>query len=599
MIKIIKNLYFILSHRERQHLFVLVAMISSMAVLDALGVASILPFMAVLTNPELVQTNNFLNWAFRLSHSVGVETTNQFLFVLGVMVLVLFVAALMFKVVTTYAQTKFALMCESNISSRLVEAYLRQKYSWFLGQNSAELGKAILTEVHVAVDSGLLPLMTAFAQGAVTLSILALLVVVDGSLAIAIGLTLGCLYLTIYFSMSGWLKRLGHLRIKANQARFKLVSEAFGAIKEIKVAGLEVIYTKHFRKAANDHANGQAMSRIIGQLPRFVLEAIAFGGLLLILLYKFSSSQGVVEALPIMALYALAGYRLMPALQQIYQAFTQLRFVGPALDTLVSDLNNRSPKNQPYDAACDIKLKKEIKLDGVSYAYPDTTQPALKELSFIISAGSKVGFVGPTGSGKTTVLDVILGVLAPQHGTLSVDGLTISERNLRSWQRAIGYVPQDIYLLDDTIAANIAFCANANDIDLNNVERAAKLAHLHEFVTHTLPDAYSTMVGERGVRLSGGQRQRIGIARALYQCPQILILDEATSALDNVTEHKVMESINSLGSDITIILIAHRLSTVRQCDEIYLLVDGQIAASGTYDRLVKSSETFAALAAET
>jgi len=592
----LKKLLSLLTSPERKRAGLLMGMILMMAFLDMLGVASILPFMAVLANPELVQTNTVLNTAFITSSHIGIYTTEQFLFALGVLVFVLLVTSLAFKALTTYAQTRFALMREYSIGKRLVEAYLHQPYSWFLNRHSADLGKTILSEVGTVIGNGMIPLMTLMAQGMVALALLILLLVVDPLLALSVGVVLGLAYAGIFVVMSGWLKRLGQARVKANQARYTAVSEAFGAAKEVKVGGLEQAYIQRFSKPAEIYAKGQATAQIIAQLPRFALEGIAFGGMLLVMLYLMTKSGSFAAALPIIALYAFAGYRLMPALQQIYGAFTQLRFAGPALDALHKDISSLQTTDAQRGYITSLPLTQAITLSQVSYCYPNAPHPALKGIDLMIPAHNTVGFVGATGSGKTTTVDVILGLLEPQEGSLSVDGHPITAANRRHWQRAIGYVPQHIYLADDSVAANIAFGVNARDIDQQAVERAAKIANLHEFVVNDLPRGYATTVGERGVRLSGGQRQRIGIARALYHNPQVLILDEATSALDNLTEQAVMEAVNNLGHDITIILIAHRLTTVRQCDQIYLLERGEVKAKGTFDELLETNKQFELMA---
>lgn len=594
--QLLKKILALLTPPERKRAGVLMGMILVMAFLDMLGVASILPFMAVLANPELVQTNAALNTAFTLSRHIGIHTSEQFLFALGVLVFVLLVFSLAFKALTTYAQIRFALMREYSIGKRLVDGYLHQTYSWFLNRHSADLGKTILSEVSTVIGNGMIPLMTLMAQSTVALALLILLIIVDPLLALSVGVVLGLAYASIFAVISGWLKRLGQARIDANQARFTAVSEAFGAAKEVKVGGLEQAYIQRFAKPAEIFAKGQATVSVIGQLPRFALEAIAFGGMLLVMLYLMAKSGSFASALPIIALYAFAGYRLMPALQQIYGAFTQLRFAGPAIDALHQDLMSLQATDAQPGHINPLPLTQAITLSQVSYRYPNAPQPALKGIDLTIPAHSTVGFVGATGSGKTTTVDVILGLLEPQEGHLSIDGQPIIAANRRQWQRAIGYVPQHIYLADDSVAANIAFGVDAKDIDQKAVERAAKIANLHEFVVSDLPHGYATTVGERGVRLSGGQRQRIGIARVLYHSPQVLILDEATSALDNLTEQAVMEAVNNLGNDITIILIAHRLSTVRQCDQIYLLERGEVKVSGTYDELRANSQQFAAMA---
>jgi ATP-binding cassette, subfamily B, bacterial PglK len=438
-----------------------------------------------LANPELVQTNAVLNTAFQAASSIlGIHTTQQFLFALGVLVFVLLVTSLAFKALTTYAQTRFALMREYSIGKRLVEGYLHQPYSWFLNRHSADLGKTILSEVGTVISSGMMPLMTLMAQGTVAIALLILLIVVDPLLALSVGLVLGASYVAIFGVMSGWLKRLGQARIKANQERFTAVSEAFGAAKEVKIGGLEQAYIQRFSKPAETFAKGQASAKVIQQVPRYALEAIAFGGMLLVMLYLMTRSGSFAAALPIIALYAFAGYRLMPALQQIYGAVTQLRFAGPALDALHADLTSLQAADAPTAHRTPMPLQHAIALEQVSYRYPNAPHPALKNIDLTIPAHSTIGFVGATGSGKTTTVDVILGLLEPQHGHLRIDGKAITTANRRQWQRAIGYVPQHIYLADDSVAANIVFGVTAHEIDQQAVERAAKIANLHEFVVN-------------------------------------------------------------------------------------------------------------------
>lgn len=588
----IKKLLDLLTPLERKRAALLLGMVLVMAMFDMVGVASIMPFMAVLANPELLKTNLILNAAY---NNLGFADPQKFLFALGMLVFVLLVVSLAFKGLTTYAQLRFTLMREYSISKRLVEGYLYQPYSWFLSRHSADLGKTILSEVGSVIFNCVIPMMTLIAQGAVAIALLTLLLLIDPKLAIIVGLTLASAYVLIFKATQGLLSRMGQERVNANQGRFTAVSEAFGAFKEVKVGGLEQVYIKRFASPAQTFALHQATAQVFSQLPRFALEAIAFGGMLLVVLYLMAESGSFASALPIIALYAFAGYRLMPALQQIYGAVTQLRFAGPALDALHADLMSLKPAyaNPSQDV---LTFRQAITLNQIYYRYPNAPQPALKNLSLTIPAKKTVGLVGSTGSGKTTTVDLILGLLEAQEGTLAVDGQIINENNRRAWQRSIGYVPQQIYLADDTVAANIAFGLDAKDIDQASVERVAKIANLHDFVAKELPQQYQTTVGERGVRLSGGQRQRIGIARALYHNPQVLILDEATSALDNLTEQAVMEAVNYLGHEITIILIAHRLSTVKACDTIFLLEKGELKAQGTFDELTHSDERFRAMA---
>ena len=590
--KTLKKLLDLLTVPERKRAGSLVGVILVMAMLDMVGVASIMPFMAVLANPELVATNAFLNAAYT---KLGFTDPQQFLLALGILVFVLLVVSLAFKALTTYAQLRFTFMREYSIGKRLVESYLHQPYSWFLSRHSADLGKNILSEVSTVGANGVLPMMNLIAQGATGIALLTLLILIDPKLALIVGLTLSSAYALVFIATQRLLTRLGTERVKANQSRFTTLSEAFGASKEVKVGGLEQAYIQRFADPAQTYALHTATSQVIGQLPRFALEAIAFGGMLLVVLYLMVQSGSFASALPIIGLYAFAGYRLMPALQQIYGAVTQMRFAAPAIDALHADLMSLQPAH-PNPSQDIISLQQAITLNQIQYRYPNAPKLALKNLSLTIPAKSTVGLVGATGSGKTTTVDLILGLLEAQEGTLEVDGKAITEHNKRAWQRAIGYVPQQIYLAHDTVAANIAFGLEAKDIDQSSVERAAKIANLHDFVANDLPQQYQTTVGERGVRLSGGQRQRIGIARALYHNPSVLVLDEATSALDNLTEQIVMEAVHNLSHNITIILIAHRLTTVRECDQIFLLEKGDVKARGTFKELLEKSDQFRAMA---
>ena len=591
--QIFKKLLFLLTPHERKRAGLLLVMILIMALLDMIGIASILPFMAVITNPGLVETNYILNYMFQASNIFGVENNQQFLFALGVFVFVILITSLVFKALTNYAQLRYIQMREYSISKRLVEGYLHQPYSWFLGRHSADLGKTILSEVAQVVGGGLRPLMELIAKGVVSIVIIILLILTNPKLALIASISLGGAYGLIFYFIRGFLNRIGKKRLESNQLRFMALSDAFGAIKEVKVGGLEKTYVKHFSDPGKIFALTRSSSQIISKLPRYFLEAIAFGGILLIILYMMVQTGSFNNALPILSLYVFAGYRLIPALQTIYSSITELAFVSPSLDKLHEDIKNLKPFNENQDQGV-LSFNKAITLKNIYYNYPNESRTALKDINLSIPAKTIVGLVGATGSGKTTTVDIILGLLETKKGTLEVDGKVITNQNSRSWQRSIGYVPQHIYLSDDTVAANIAFGVGLKDINQADVEKAVKIANLHEFVMDELPKQYQTTIGERGVRLSGGQRQRIGIARALYHKPQVLILDEATSALDSQTEKAVMDAVNNLSKNITIILIAHRLSTVKKCDQIFLLEKGQLKDQGTFKELIKVNENFRA-----
>ena len=586
--KTLKKILYFLSATEKKKAILLFGMVLVMALLDMLGIASIMPFIAVLGNPDLIETNNVLNSTYMLMGNYGIKTHVQFLFVLGILVFILLVISLAFKGLTTYAQLRFTLMREYSIGKRMVEGHLHQPYSWFLSRHSSDLGKTILSEVGQVIDLAIVPMMTFIAQSTVALAIFILLILIDLKLALIVGFTLSIAYILIYKTTRRFLNHIGKEKFIANEKRFKAINEAFTAAKEVKVGGLEEVYIKRFSDPAQIYARHQASAQIVSQLPRYAMEAIAFGGIILLVLALIARSGNFFNALPIISLYAFAGYRLMPAIQQIYSASTQLRFVEPVVDALYKDFVNLKSKTL-NDNTNTLSIKNSIVMNHVHFNYPNSQRTTLKDINLIIPAKSTVGLIGETGSGKTTTVDLILGLLEAQEGTLEVDGQVINDFNRRSWQRSIGYVPQQVFLADDTIASNIAFGIDPKDINKSDVEYAAKVANLDEFIKGELPQQYNTTVGERGIRLSGGQRQRIGIARALYHKPQLLILDEATSALDSLTEQRVMECIQKLNQNVTTIIIAHRLSTLKDCDIIFLLEKGKLKAKGDFNEIVKSN----------
>lgn len=573
--KIFKKLLFLLSVHERKRVFLLSMMLIISALLETTGVVSILPFVMVLTNPAIVETNFFLNALFKFSSIFGIENKEQFNFALGILVLAVFVISQIFKVFSIYVNNRFVHMREHTISKRLVEGYLHQPYSWFLSKHSAELGKTILSQVHQVIVRGLRPFLDLIARGLVTIILLISLFIIKPTLTATITLTFSSIYFLLYFLARKYITQIGQERLKNDQLRFFAIHEAFGAVKEIKVGGSEENFLKNFSSSSKIFCRTSATSLTLSQSPRYIVDLLAFGGILLLLLDILSRSDSLNGILPILSLYIFAGYRLVPAIQQIYASISQITFCAPSIDKLFDEYGalQLSNKNQDQDL---VTFDSTITLKNIHYNYPGSSNIALKNINLTIASKARLWVVGSTGSGKTTLADIILGLLEPQMGTLEVDKKVITNRNVKSWQRLIGYVPQHIYLSDDTILANIAFGVNPEDINEDIAEKCAKIANLHEFVTYELPDKYQTKIGERGVRLSGGQRQRIGIARALYHNPKLLILDEATNALDTNTEQIVLDAINNISKDITVIIITHRLNTIKNHETIIKLEKGQI-----------------------
>jgi len=596
-ISIIKKIFSLLSSNEKKKAIGLLFMISIMAILDVIGVASIMPFMGVVANPETIESNNYLNLLYNY---FNFKNYDEFLYFLGVCVFLLLVLSLAFKSLTIYFQYQFALLREYTIGRRLLELYLKQPYSWFLSKNSSDLGKTVLSEVHQIIYQGLTPLLMTVAQMVVAFAILLLLLLIDWKLALMVFGILGASYMLIFIFLRKFITKIGNERFNANEERFSSINEAFGAIKTLKIDNLEDFHVNKFSLPAKIYAKRQAAGQVVAQLPKFLLEGIAFGGLLITILYLLSAKGSISEALPILSLYAFAGYRLMPALQQIYTGVSNLKFSQASLDAIHRDLDLLSVPHQKYKEDLKninlINFNKTIQLKDITFGYSNASKNIINQLSLNINKGSHIAFVGETGSGKTTTVDIIMGLLSQDDGDIYIDDKKLNPENTNLWYESIGYVPQHIYLSDDSVISNIAFGVDNDDINISRVKKVAKIAQLHDFITKELTEGYETIVGERGSRLSGGQIQRIGIARALYKNPEILVLDEATSSLDAETEYKVMESIKNIDKNITVIIIAHRINTIKHCEKIFILKDGFVEKEGQYDDLIISSKTFKKLA---
>ncbi|MDO6515544.1 ABC transporter ATP-binding protein [Neptuniibacter sp. 2_MG-2023] len=596
MRNLLKILSLLTIEERRQGLKVLLIIIG-MALLESIGVVSVMPFLAVLGDPEMVHVDPTLNKLFSLAKGNGVDDVDHFLLVLGIGAFVIIIISAVYRVFAHFLLNRFIEMRRDSIGTRLLEVYLYQPYSFFLGRHSGDMSKTVLSEVDQFVHQTLRPAIMMLAYSVVLFCLICVLVIADPRLAASVTVTFGFLYLFVYFLIRSYLDKTGKQRVESNKERFLMASEAFGGIKSIKLRGCESFYMDRFSYASGRFARIYAGHQTLTQAPKFIVEAVAFGGVILlslILLHKQDGSEGdaLGQILPLLGLYAFAAYRIQPATTAIYQGMANLRYGALTVDNLRRDLNIGMPDICKQGISLNKKMGGDIELNGIDYCYPGAKKMSLSGVTLKIPAGSSVGIVGSTGSGKTTLVDVLLGLLRPVKGAVIVDGKPVSDSNLRDWQRSLGYVPQDIFLTDTNIAQNIAYGVPVDDIDMAQVERCARMAQVHDFISQELSDGYYSLTGERGVRLSGGQRQRIGIARALYHEPLIMVFDEATSALDTVTEQAVMKAIESLHHQKTIILIAHRLSTVKKCDNVVVLNGGCIKTQGSFKELSKNDSEF-------
>lgn len=591
-------MYAIIPRSERRQIWWVLAISTLSGLAQMMSIASVMPFMTVVAKPEFIFANPFLNEVY---HYFGFASTNSFLVYMGIVVLVMLAFSNAISVAVIWLLTRTINMSGHLLSKNLISSYLAQPYFFFLNRNTSELGKNILSEVSRVINGILGPALRIGSSLIIGICILILLIAVDPVLTAVVTSVIAGSYLLIYMLLRNRLAFIGASSSVSNTDRYRAVSEALGGVKVIKLSGLEAGFIDRFSSPSQDFANYETQKRLVEQLPRYALETILFGGMLIIIVYLISTKHYIQKTIPLTALYAYAGYRLMPVLQQIFAGLSSIRYYRASLNLLYDDLNQFQDSDEKLHvdttgSQSKIRLAAGIRIEDLCFTYPGSDRQVIHGLNVTIESNSTVGIVGKTGSGKTTLIDLLLGLLYPDSGLILIDGIPLSEGNIRSWQRKVGYVPQEIYLSDDTIARNIAFGIMDEDIKMESVRRAAEIANIDSFITGELRNGYDTKIGERGVRLSGGQRQRLGIARALYNDPDLIVLDEATSALDGVTENVVMDAIKSLYHKKTIIIVAHRLATVKGCDNILLFENGEISQSGNYEYMMANSGRFQELA---
>ena len=589
--------------RERRRLIPLTLAVLVMSLLEVAGIGSLGPFMAVVADPSVIQRQPLLA---SLYEAGAFPSTRAFLIALGLGVFLMVLIATAFKLMVLYVVARYVGNRRYSLGLRLFRQYVYQPYSFFLDHNTSELSKNLLAEVNQVINGVLRPAMDIVVHGVLAAAILLFLVFTNPLVALAAALVFGSMYAGVYGFIRPRLTRFGIELREANRLRFKAAGEAFGAIKDVKILGKEPAFADSYGRATRSFTNTEIAKQIYSTLPANAMQSMSVGFAIALVIALLMVHGSLVQVLPLVAVYGFAVQRLMPNMQKIFTAVAQIRYYAHTVDALYQDMTQMPPAPDLSDKKLVLKplpprrFENDITLNKLSFGYPTSRTPVLKELNLSIPKNTTIGFVGTTGCGKTTLVDLIMGLLEPTAGAVLVDGDPVNpppaEQPIGPWQRNFGYVPQQIYLSDDTIAANIAFGIPEHLRDTAAVETAARVANLHRFITQELPEGYNTIVGERGIRLSGGQRQRVGIARALYHDPDILVMDEATSALDSVTEDAVMDAIHNLMHTKTIILIAHRITTVSECDVICLMERGRIVAQGGYDELLASSERFRAMA---
>lgn len=588
MLDVYRKIYSLCGGDRGRFVFLIIAALF-LAIFEMAAIALIAPFLSLLMRPDMLEKNQYLHKAYLFS---GINDADQFIIGLGIGVLLFYIFTNIYIVLVNNLIMSFSLNQGYKISTKLFATYLSRDYIFFTTNNTAELSRVIFQDVARLTDNVLTPFLMLVSRCASVIAILVLLVVVDPMVTgIAVFLFGGC-YILFFILNRKALIDIGERFSYYNNLRFRLVSEAFGGIKDCKIYGAEHYFTEKYRESSYHDAVNQAKRRILLFIPRYVIETLAIGSLIIFSVFTYiqGKSDGLIATLLV---FSVAAYKIMPAIQIIYTNIGQIKSDKSALDLVLQDIAlAEQGVVTPYLENGNFTFKDILKIKNLSFSYPTASQPVFDSLNLEIEPNTIVGFAGRSGSGKSTLVDIILGLLDYQQGEIIIDNRQLTARNKSGWQTKLGYVPQSIYLLDASLAENIAFGVSKEKIDYQRVRKALVAAQLEELVDHELADGVKTSVGERGARLSGGQRQRIGIARALYRQPEVLILDEATSALDNLTEGLIVDSICKLSGELTIIMIAHRLTTLRQCDKIYVMEKGRITATGKYDELMTNNEYF-------
>ena len=557
-------------------------------ILEVATVGMVLPFIALLNQPALVESHGVIRTIYK---ALSLSSPTTFLALVGAILFVLVVCKNVYLYWLMQLQAKFGYFEAARIAEQLFGRYLAAPYQMHLNRNSADMITTVDYSVDAVFSQVLLFVIVLVTEASVILSIVLFMLATEPKLTLALGVVLGgCAGLLVVY-LRRELADLGEAGIQLRIARLQCLQQGLTSIKDLKVLGREKFFFNEFRDLRQRHATNQARASTVSQMPRQVLEVVVVGGLLLVISIILIEGRATTDTVGVLGLFAMAAFRIMPALNRMVNAYNTIKNGGAAVDEVWADFSAADlAKNLPPSGSEHICFTRELTLRDVSFAYDSSPTPVLENITLHIQPGESIGFVGPSGAGKSTLVDIILGLLAPQSGRVEIDGIDVT-RDPRLWRRLIGYVPQTISLVDDTLRNNIAFGIEPGAIDEARVWKVLGLARLDEFC-RGLPNGLNTMVGERGVRLSGGQRQRIGIARALYHDPKVLIFDEATSALDNESERDITNAIEAMRGDKTLLIIAHRLSTVKRCDRLVLLHNGAIVDIGTFEELMGRREDF-------
>jgi len=594
MLQSIKKIYYLLSRDQRRKLAFLQVLIIFMSFTEVIGVLSIGPFMSLVSDLDQINGDNFISKIYAFT---GILDQKIFIIYSAFAVIILLSFAAIVNIFTIWKISMYAANVGATLSNRLFVYYVQQPWLFHASGNSSELVNKIVQESARLNTMVINPFMQFIARFVMGIIMILAMIIYNPVVAIAAILIFGFSYYMLFILSRIRLKKNGEIISDQQAKRFKVMSEGFGGIKDTLILGRQSSFINQFISSSNKMAHAAGNTNTLTLYPKYLLELLAYTGVVSLVIYLIFNNNGQIESvLPTLAIFSLAGFKILPAFQLCYSSISVIRANLSSFESLEDDLANSvlSLENEDWNQSFvqgQWDFKSTISAKNISFQYPSSREIILHDINFEIAAGEFIGLVGSSGSGKSTFIDILLGLIQPISGDIFIDGEKLDASNIRKWQNSIGVVSQNIFLADASIRENIAFGLPKNEIDESQVILGAKLANLETFIS-SLPDGLDTRVGERGIQLSGGQRQRIGIARALYNNANVLIFDEATSALDGVTEKKVMDAIYNLAGTKTIITIAHRIATVKKCDSIFLLDQGKIIERGTFDSLSSKNKLF-------
>lgn len=568
-----KRIMKVFDSRQKVQLVFLLFMTIIGSGLELMGVSAIMPFVNVVVDPQSITESGWMTFLYELFH---METASQFLVLLAFVLVAVYICKNMFLILLYNYQYKFTYQGQKRLECKLLSCYMHQDYSFHLSQNSAKLQRNILQDVAGFFQS-ILAIMQFLTEICVCIALFVYLLITDITITLGVVILLGGVMLVFLKCFRKKIDNIGVQSHSANAKRVQWVQQALGGIKEIKISSKENYFLNSYENNAEIYADRQRKYQMATTVPRPIMEMLGISGLLIMVAVKLINGAEISHMLPILSVFTIAAFRLLPSFGRLSGSLGTVAFNRAAVKEVCSDIEEAKKLFMAYSKRCSgadiISFEHEIKVDNISFHYPETDTKVLEKTSLTIPKNKYIAFIGPSGAGKTTLADLILGVLEPQEGRILVDNQDI-HLNLDAWHKKLGYIPQTIYLMDDSIRKNVAFGIDENEIDDEKVKAALKEAQLYDFI-ETLENGMDTFIGERGVKLSGGQRQRIGIARALYSNPEVLVLDEATSALDNDTEKAIMEAVDMMQGKKTLIIIAHRLTTIQNCEYVYEIRDGK------------------------